>query len=313
MTADLTDLDQLATASSAQRVSVSLSVKCSSLPLTHHNSIVCLVDREEKTDRLVYVSQTERQSKTANPDWQKQFVLEYELGSVRELRFNVYDVAARSQSIDDGDRIGSVRVNIAELVELDGVDYVFALAHADHNKNYKLIKAQATMTVRCTKKERVTIGQPQYSAARLSVDNVQLAALQSQLIKGDVFTSYTDNAPSLPLTLLYRVPAGGEKSFQLGDLRWTVHGGATGAAEQSVALKSICDVYVGKKQRSFPTSAVDECCFSLLSKSGVRLDLEARSKAQRDEYVNAITGLLKNAAVEARKKAHAKLGTGRFL
>ena len=311
--ADLTDLDQLISSSSAQRVAISLSVKCSSLPLVHQNSIVCLVDREEKTDRLVYISQTERQSKTNNPDWQKQFQLEYELGSVRELRFNVYDVAAKTHSIDDGDRIGSVRVNIAELVELDGVDYVFALTHADHNKNYKLIRAQATMTVRCTKKERVTAGQPQYSAARLSVDNVQLAALQSMLVKGDVFTSYTDNQPSLPLTLLYRVPAGGEKSFQLGELAWTVHGASSGSSgEQAVPLKSICDVYVGKKQRSFPTSAADECCFSLLSKTAVRLDLEARSRAQRDEYVNAITALLKHAAVEARKKAHEKLGTGRF-
>ena len=309
---DLSDPDQLLSSNSSQRVSSSLSVKCSSLPLVHQNSIVCLVDREEKTDRLVYVSQTEKQSKTNNPDWQKQFQLEYELGSARELRFNVYDVAIKTQSIDDSDRIGSVRVNIAELVELDGVDYVFALSHADHNKNFKLIRAQATMTVRCTKKERVSVGQPQYSAARLSVDNVQLAGLQSMLMKGDVFTSYTDNQPSLPLTLLYRVPAGGEKTFQLGELKWTVHGGSS-SGEQTVPLKSICDVYVGKKQRSFPTSAADECCFSLLSKSGVRLDLEARSKSQRDEYVNAITALLKNAAVEARKKAHAKLGTGRFL
>ena len=70
-------------------------------------------------------------------------------------------------------------------------------------------------------------------------------------------------------------------------------------------------MYVGKKQRSFPLSALDECCFSLLSKNGVRLDLEAKSKALRDEFVNAITALLKHAAVEAKKKAHAKLGTGR--
>ena len=311
--ADLSDPDQLLVTSSTQRVAIALSVKCSSLPLVHQNSIVCLVDREEKTDRLVYVSQTEKQSKTNNPDWQKHFQLEYELGSVRELRFNVYDVSAKTQSIDDSDRIGSVRVDIAEMVELDGVDYVFTLSHADHNKNFKLIRAQATMTIRCTKKERVTASQPQqYAASRLSVDNVQLAGLQSKLIKGDVFTSYTENQPSLPLTLLYRVPTGGESTFQLGDLMWTTHGGSIGG-EQSVSLKSICDVYVGKKQRSFPTSASDDCCFSLLSKSGTRLDLEARSKTQRDEYVNAVTALLKNAAVEARKKAHAKLGTGRFF
>ena len=310
--ADLNDPDQLLTSISSTRAAISLSVKCSSLPLAHQNSIVCLVDREEKTDRLVYVSQTERQSKTNNPDWQKQFQLEYELGSVRELRFNVYDVAAKSQSIDDSDRIGSVRVNIAEMVELDGVDYVFALTHADHTKNYKLIRAQATMTVRCTKKERQIAGQPQYSGARLSVDNVQLAGLQSMLMKGEVFTSHTENQPSVPLTLLYRVPAGGETTFQLGELTWTVHRGSS-SGEQAVPLKSVCDVYVGKKQRSFPTSAADECCFSLLSKAGVRLDLEARTRSQRDEYVTAVTALLKNAAVEARKKAHAKLGTGRFF
>ena len=311
--ADLSDPEQLLSVGSSQRVAIALSVKCSALPLVQQNSIVCLVDREEKTDRLVYVSQTEKQSKTSNPNWQKQFALEYELGSVRELRFNVYDVALKSTSIDDNDRIGSVRVNIAELVELDGVDFVFALSHADHNKNFKLIRAQATMTLRCTRKERVVAGgEKQYSSARLSVDNVQLAGLQSMLQKGDVFTSHTEHAPSLPLTLLYRVPAGGEKSFQLGELAWTVHGGG-GAGAGEVALRSICDVYVGKKQRSFPTSAADECCFSLLSKSGVRLDLEARSGKQRDEYVNAVTALLKHAAVEARKKAHAKLGTGRFL
>ena len=309
--ADLTDVDQLITGTSTQHLTVSLSVRCAGLPLTHQNALVCLVDREEKTDRLVYVSQTERISKNANPDFTRPFTIEYEVGSCRELRFNVYDVAAKTQTIDDGDRLGSVRVDIRELVEFDGVDFVFALSHRDHAKNFRLIRQQSQLTVTCTKKEAQQSAAPAYATQRLSVDNVQLAAMQSMLIKGDIFTSYTENAPSYPATVYYRCQnEEAEKAFTLGQLHFAVHGGGKADAE-GIPLRSICDVYVGKKQRSFPSSAVDECCFSLLSKNGVRLDLEAKSRTQRDDFVNAITALLKHAASEAKKKAHAKLGTGR--
>ena len=310
--ADLTNVDQLLTGTTSQRVSASLSIRCTSLPLVHHNALVCLVDREEKTDRLIYVSQTEKVSKTVNPEFSREFVVEYELGSVRELRFNVYDVGGKSQSIDDGDRLGSLKVDVREIIDYDGVDFVYPLSHRDHAKNFKLIKAQSQLTVTCTKKEPVQVSTPAYATQRASIDNVQLAAMQSMLIKGDIFTYYTESGPACPVTLFYRcVGADAERAFTLGQLHYAVHADGKVAESQSVALRSICDVYVGKKQRSFPASALDDSCFSLLSKTGVRLDLEAKSKAQRDDYVNAITALLKHAAVEAKKKAHAKLGIGR--
>ena len=310
--ADITSVDQLITGSTTQRLTVSLAIKCSGLPLVHQNTLICLVDREEKTDRLVYISQTEKISKNPNPEFTREFTVDYEVGSVRELRFNVYDIAAKTQTIDDGDRLGSVKVDIKDVVEFDGVDFVYPLAHRDHNKNFKLIKAQSQLTVTCTRRDVVQHATPAYANQRLSIDTVQLAAMQSMLIKGDIFTFYAENAPSYPATVYYRCAnAEAERTFALGQLHYSVHGQEGKDGALGVPLRSICDVYVGKKQRSFPQSAADDCCFSLLSKNGVRLDLEAKSKTQRDDYVNAITALLKHAAVESKKRAHAKLGTGR--
>ena len=190
------------------------------------NALVCLVDREEKTDRLIYVSQTEKVSKNPNPEFTRPFTVDYELGSVRELRFNVYDVGAKTTTIDDGDRLASVKVDIREVVEFDGVDFVYGLSHREHGKNFKLIKAGSQLTVTCTKKESLTHAAPAYATQRLSVDNVQLAAMQSMLIKGDIFTFYTENAPSYPATVYYRCQnAEAEKAFTLGQLHYAVHGG----------------------------------------------------------------------------------------
>ena len=318
--ADLHDLELLSSLASTSRVSVHLSVKCSSLPLAHQNVIVCLVDREEKTDRLVYVSQTERVSRNPNPEFSREFVVEYELGSVRELRFNVYDVSVKSQSIEDADRLGSLKADIREIVELDGVDFVFRLQHREHSKNYKLIKSQSQITVCCTRKEQPRTAAPNssYNSSRLEVDEAQLAALQQMLVKGDIFTLHVDQAAPQPVTVYYRTAAAAAPassapatgSFALGNLHYTVMGESGAVEAQSVPLRSICDVYMGKKQRSFPASAADDCCFSLLSKTGVRLDLEAKSMQQREEFVNAVTALLKHATMEARKKAQARLGMG---
>jgi hypothetical protein len=316
--ADLHDLEQLTSLASSTRVSVHLSVKCSSLPLVHQNVIVCLVDREEKTDRLVYVSQTERVSRNANPEFSREFVVEYELGSVRELRFNVYDVSVKSQSIDDADRLGSLKADIREMVELDGVDFVFRLQHREHSKSYKLIKAQSQITICCRRKEaaRTAAAPGGYNSSRLEVDDTQLASLQQMLVKGDIFTMHVEQAAPQPVTVYYRTAAAAAASsssaggFALGNLHYTVMGDSGAVEAQSVPLRSICDVYMGKKQRSFSAQAADDCCFSLLSKTGVRLDLEAKSAQQRDDFVNAITALLKHATMEAKKKAQARLGMG---
>ena len=200
------------------------------------------------------------------------------------------------------------------MVEYDGVEFVYPLTHKEHARNFRLIKAQAQITVTCTRREAISSSMPQYATQRLSVDRVQLAAMQAMLIKGDLFTFYTENAPSHPVSLYYRCAGKeAERDFVLGQLHYALHTDGKVGEAQAVPIRSICDVYVGKKQRSFPMSAVEECCFSLLSKTGVRLDLEAKSQSQRDQYVNAITSLLKNAAVQAKKKAHAKLGTGKFF
>jgi hypothetical protein len=68
-------------------------------------------------------------------------------------------------------------------------------------------------------------------------------------------------------------------------------------------------VYVGKKHRVFTPEAKDDACLSLVNKNGMRFDLEARDKAQRDEWVTSITTLLKYASQAARERAQNRLGT----
>ena len=51
----------------------------------------------------------------------------------------------------------------------------------------------------------------------------------------------------------------------------------------------------------FPNEVRDEHAFSLVSKSGVRLDLEAKTKAQRDTWVQGIISFLKAAGDQSRK------------
>jgi len=85
--------------------------------------------------------------------------------------------------------------------------------------------------------------------------------------------------------------------FELGSLQWSV----VGAKAQLLPLRSVVDVFVGKKSPSFPADAADDRAFSLVSKGGVRLDLEAKSRQQRDSWVQGIISLLKAAAAQQQK------------
>jgi len=92
-------------------------------------------------------------------------------------------------------------------------------------------------------------------------------------------------------------PATYPDRIHLGCLYWA----PIGARPQQMPLKSIVDVFVGKRSSHFNPSVSEEVCFSLVSKSRVRLDLEAKNKQIRDAWVQAIIALLKAAAAQQQR------------
>ena len=80
---------------------IEIACKCASLPSEHQNTIVCLVDRDERTNKLVYLNQSERISGTVDPTFKKKFPLTFVDTSAKTLRFNVYDVVSGEESSSD--------------------------------------------------------------------------------------------------------------------------------------------------------------------------------------------------------------------
>jgi len=347
------DVHSLATAAREQaRYQIELSCKAANLPSVHKNTIVCLVDRNERTNKLEYLNQTERVAGTNTPAFKKKFPLHFVDSAAKTLRFNVYDVPEGSKNIEDECRLGCAIVQIKALVDKPGAEFVYALSHKHPKRQAALTAAQSTLTVSCASRKLIS------SAVNDSGSGVgsgaggddahkalltQLRLTEKQLAQGDTFTNHVEGVGEQTITLLYtRGTAGGPPSlsrptsiassgapttptstdaapaaaaaggpstptpssatpasdrFELGSLTWST----VGAAPQSVPLRSIVDVFVGKKHRVFPADARDEHCFSLVSRTGVRLDLEAKSKGQRDQWVQGIISFLQAAAAQQQK------------
>lgn len=144
----------------------------SNLPSVHNNTIVCLVDRDERTDKLVYLNQTERVTKTNCPVFRKKFPLEYIETAAKKLRFNVYDVPSGATSIEDPDRVGSAVVTLKECVDGAGTDFIFNLSHKDGKKQSLLDGAKSTITVNCfSKKEVLTAATMKMATEKDAVNN----------------------------------------------------------------------------------------------------------------------------------------------
>jgi len=141
------------------RCSVELSVKCRNLPSRHNSHILCVFDRDEASEKLSYIAQTEKQSRGVNPEFRKTFRLQFDsrAGSSRKLRFNVYDLAAQSKAMDDEDRLGSCMLLLAEVVDGAGIEFVYSLTHEAPEKQAALAKQHATIIVQCTSKSEMSL------------------------------------------------------------------------------------------------------------------------------------------------------------
>ena len=106
------------------KCSVDLSIKCRGLPSKHNNHIVCMFDRDDTTEKLTYIAQSDKCSKPRDPEFRKHFKLTYDSTVARKLRFNVYDLAPSSKAMDDEDRMGSCMMMLKEVVEGAGIESV---------------------------------------------------------------------------------------------------------------------------------------------------------------------------------------------
>jgi len=161
---DPRDIPALANAQ-GYKCEVSLSVKAKSLPAAHGNHIVCMFERNDDTEQLAYLAQTEKQKlgatgAGAEVQWRKTFKLQYDSRPAfegRKLRFNVYDLPAQSKQMDDEDRIGSALLHLKDLVDNAGIDYVFKLTHEVPAKQQALLKSGATLTLQCISKSEAQL------------------------------------------------------------------------------------------------------------------------------------------------------------
>lgn len=94
---EASDIESIKSMNTPNTYKIEISSKCTNLPSTHKNTIVCLVDRDERTNKLIYLNQSERISDTDSPVFKKKFPLSFTDTSAKMLRFNIYDVPAGQQ------------------------------------------------------------------------------------------------------------------------------------------------------------------------------------------------------------------------
>lgn len=218
----------------------------------------------------------------------------------------MYDVPPGSKNIEDEFRLGSAIVSIKALVDRPGAEFVYQLSHKHPKRNEKLTSNLSTLTVSCSSK--VQIGAAETEEAKAA--KLQLKALEKTMVQGDTFSNYIEGIPEPINVTLFYTPgtpppnlspsSASEERFDLGNLNWA----SIGAQPQSLSLRTIVDVFVGKKHSAlkiFKEDTKEENCFSLVNKNGVRLDLEAKSKVIRDQWVQAIIAFLQAASAQQTK------------
>lgn len=146
-------------------------------------------------------------------------------------------------------------------------------------------------------------GQPE-STPETRQNFEQVKAVEQRLQQGDPFTSYVDGHEPRAITLTYipgvhpsqlgnaanaqqPVYQPGPEHVELGQLQWS-----DGSAQQTLQVRTIVDMFKGKKYKGFPATAVDTQCLSLVTRTGQRLDLEAKSAEQRDNWAAGLVKLL---------------------
>ena len=228
------DWDSLNNAKQPLRYSIDLAVKCANLPSVHKNTIVCLVDRNERTNKLMYVGQSDRVTDTNSPEFKKGFPLTFVDNSAKSLRFNVYDVPAGSKNIEDDFRLGSAIVSIASLVDKAGSEFVFALHHKNPQKQAALLANRATISISCA--QRKLLLTPEQSLKE------SLKASEKELVRGDTFTNYLEGMGAQNVTAYYTpghppiaalrlTPEEMADRFDIGSIHWATVGAKVSTIE----------------------------------------------------------------------------------
>lgn len=194
-------------------------------------------------------------------------------------------------------------MSIKSLCDKPGAEFVYTLSHKHPKRQERLTAALSTLTVSCASK--VQVGTAETDEQRAAKE--KLKATEHLMVQADTFIQHVDAAHPQSITLFYTpgappatLPAAAQAAddrFDIGHLNWA----AIGAKPQAMALRSVVDVFVGKKAKVFSPEAREENCFSLVSKTGLRLDLEAKSKQQRDTWVAGIISFLKAASAQGQK------------
>lgn len=284
-------------------------------PQAQSNIVICMVERNDRTNQLEYRDQTEAIEGSTKPRFKKRFPCTYIAGSGKALRFNVYDLPLGSTSLSDADRIGSAIIDVKSLVDRPGAEFVYTLSHRDESKRSRLASALTTISVICVSKvQLLTASEEEAKSLREQIK------IQEQLVStASRFTNYVDGVGAQDIHMFYtpgQPPAdlapsaegvasdgdvGSSDRFYVGHLNWSPIGGRP----HLMPLTSIVDVFVGRKAKVFPDYCRDDRCFSLVSNTGARLDLEAHDAPHRQVWVETIIGLLKAAALQRQQDAAA--------
>ena len=96
-------------------------------------------------------------SRASNPEFRKTFRLTFDSTTQRKLRFNVYDLSPSTRSMDDEDRLGSCMLQLKEVVDGAGIEFVYRLHHELPAKQAALVKQGATIVIQCSSKSEMSL------------------------------------------------------------------------------------------------------------------------------------------------------------
>ena len=110
-----------------------LSVKCSDLSdrdVMSKSDPVCVMYQRfgnPNTAEWHEVGRTERVKNSLNPSWQKKFMIEYRFEERQQVKFEVYDYDASTNSLNEHDFLGKCETTLGEIVSSQGKQHVSVL------------------------------------------------------------------------------------------------------------------------------------------------------------------------------------------
>lgn len=264
----------------------------------HHNYIVCLIGRNNKTDQSVYISQTEiiKNEGSFNTQLLIQYDINQRAGWYHKYRLNLYDIPSDVTHIEDQYRIGTTILEQQHIVNNVNTELNLQLHHRDPAKNNLLHNTRLNITI--VDKQQITY-QPPFKWPPRIVDK-----FMDVLSYGTGVTLYTDNNKSHNVTLFYRVNKSLDSSYipDVGILYYVPVGHVLSEEKRwSLPLNRITHIYRGKYSDHFPKYLDDSLCISLVVDNGKRLDFVCHNIQQRDLWVGGVANIL-NAARSYKKR-----------